>query len=423
MRIGIIGGGGAGLATAWLLNDHHQVTLFEKETRLGGHADTVYVDVDGQQVGIDAGFEFFSPAMFPVFIRLLGLLNVPLDDFELTYSFYTTDGRRTTVLPPWRDGRLVWGSLTPPQLVDLLQFQFVLTRAAQLNERRDPRLTITEYLNSLPLTPGFKDNFIKPFLLASWCVPMRDFEAFTAYNVLRYSFKHLAGGLKPFIWKEIAGGTQTYIQALAKTLDRTTLRLGSVITGLTYADGLYTVREATGQVHQFDHLVLATNANQASALLKDIPQVEDVRALLDRVEYFETTIAVHGDERLMPADKKAWSVVNTRYDGTYSSYTIYKPWKTPQRPIFKSWITYEDHLPDKLYAVTRYWHGKVNAAYFATQQALPAYQGRNNLWLAGLYTHDVDCHESAVLSGVNVARQIAPESARLKQLLGPDALP
>jgi predicted NAD/FAD-binding protein len=135
------------------------------------------------------------------------------------------------------------------------------------------------------------------------------------------------------------------------------------------------------------------------------------------VEYFETTIAILSDERLMPKDKNAWSVVNTRYDGQHSSYTIYKPWLSPRRPIFKSWVTYDARLPDHLYAVNKYWHAKVNAAYFETQQALPVYQGQNNLWLAGLYTYDVDCHESAIISGINVARRIAPDSDRLKRLI------
>jgi len=120
MRIGIIGGGGGGLSTAWLLNDHHQVTLFEKETRLGGHADTVYVDVDGTPVGIDAGFEFFSEAMFPTFVKLLKILEVPLRAFEMTVSFYPTDHSRLTYLPPMRDGKLIWRSLTPQHLLNFL---------------------------------------------------------------------------------------------------------------------------------------------------------------------------------------------------------------------------------------------------------------------------------------------------------------
>jgi predicted NAD/FAD-binding protein len=60
MRIGIIGGGAAGLATAWLLEQDHDVTLFEKDDRLGGHAHTVDIDVGGRPLSVDAGFQFFA---------------------------------------------------------------------------------------------------------------------------------------------------------------------------------------------------------------------------------------------------------------------------------------------------------------------------------------------------------------------------
>jgi predicted NAD/FAD-binding protein len=58
----------------------------------------------------------------------------------------------------------------------------------------------------------------------------------------------------------------------------------------------------------------------------------------------------------------------------------------------------------------------VDAAYFGAQKALQPYQGINNLWLAGIYMHDIDCHESAVVSGIKVAQALAPNSPRLRQL-------
>ena len=130
-----------------------------------------------------------------------------------------------------------------------------------------------------------------------------------------------------------------------------------------------------------------------------------------------TTIAVHGDARLMPANRQHWSVVNTRYDGHYSANTVWKSWRS-REPIFKSWVTYEARLPEPLYGVATYDHPVVNAAYFEAQKQLARWQGQAQIWLAGMYMHDVDCHESAILSAVHVARQLAPQASRLKQLVG-----
>jgi predicted NAD/FAD-binding protein len=169
-------------------------------------------------------------------------------------------------------------------------------------------------------------------------------------------------------------------------------------------------------VHEVDHLVLATNAEQASDLLADMPGAAALRALLSQVEYFPTTISIHGDRRLMPPRRSDWATINMRHDGTHSQATVWKGWKS-EAPIFRSWTTFDRVAPDPLYAAARYRHGKINRAYFHVQRELRRFQGESNLWIAGLYTHDVDCHESAIVSGVKIAQRLAPGSSRLQRLL------
>jgi predicted NAD/FAD-binding protein len=72
MRIGIIGGGAAGLTATWLLQDRHDVTLFEQQARFGGHAHTFELEQDGGRAPVAVGFEFFAHGMWPTFHRLLG---------------------------------------------------------------------------------------------------------------------------------------------------------------------------------------------------------------------------------------------------------------------------------------------------------------------------------------------------------------
>ena len=93
MRIGIVGGGAAGLATAWLLEQRHDVTLFEKDDRLGGHAHTVDIEVDGQTLAVDAGFQFFGrSAAYATFNRLLDALDVPRTTYPATLTVARGDG-------------------------------------------------------------------------------------------------------------------------------------------------------------------------------------------------------------------------------------------------------------------------------------------------------------------------------------------
>ncbi|MDN5568949.1 MAG: FAD-dependent oxidoreductase, partial [Paracoccus sp. (in: a-proteobacteria)] len=71
-RIAVIGGGISGLGSAWLLDQHHDVTLFEAETRPGGHARTV----EALGTPVDTGFIVCNRRTYPLFIPMLEHLGV-----------------------------------------------------------------------------------------------------------------------------------------------------------------------------------------------------------------------------------------------------------------------------------------------------------------------------------------------------------
>ncbi len=413
MRIGIIGAGAAGLTTAWLLDPDHDVTLFEKRPRLGGHVDTVEVERDGERIHIDAGFEFFDGTMFPTFTRLLGILGVPVRSYPITVTLHHADHGRVTLLPPVRGRRVPWSALGPRQLLDLLQFQRVYGKAARLVGTKDPSLTLDDFLKSVALTTRFREGVIYPCLLGGWDVDLDEFKRFSAYNVLKYFVLTRSSAQ----WTEVAGGARVYVDALARALTRTDIRRSANIEQISRAGDRWVVRDTNGRVGAFDHLVVATNAYEARQLLAGIHETERLCRDLSAIEYFKTTIAVHGDRRLMPARETHWSVANIRYDGVHSASTIWKGWKS-SAPVFRSWITHDTRSIDPLYAVATYYHPKPTPDYFRMQPKLAARQGQDRLWLAGLYTHDIDCHESAILSAVKVAEGLAPRSANLTRLLG-----
>ena len=85
-------------------------------------------------------------------------------------------------------------------------------------------------------------------------------------------------------------------------------------------------------------------------------------------------------------------------------------------PIFRSWVTFEPQLPDPLHSLVTYYHPKATPEYFDVQRVMAGLQGRDNLWLTGMYTRDVDSHESAVASAVAIARRLHPDSPRLRRL-------
>ncbi len=414
MRIGIIGAGGAGLATAWLLEEQHEVTLYEHEARLGGHAHTVDVEIDGRVVPVEAGFQFFGDgATYATFNRLLDALGVPRRSYAATMALTHEPDGRTIALPPWRGGP-VWRSLTPRALADMIRFRRFLAGVPEFLARRDTSITTAEYIEAQRLPASFTERFLYPLLLSFWCVEPDDLRAFAAYNTLHYLAGAAAGGRRPPRQSTIAGGLRAYVDALAGDLRRTDVRIGTAAVRVERSGEGFVVHTADGGRDEFDRVVVATNAKQALGLLGDIEGVDAARAQLSCFEYFDTTIAVHGDARLMPPDRAAWSVVNVRWDGAHSQNTVWDPERA--LPVFRSWVTYDERMPQPLYAVATYEHGKVTPAYFDAQRELQRLQGDAGVWLAGLYMADADSHESAVRSAVAVARGLAPGSARLAAL-------
>ena len=418
MRVGVIGGGTSGLVTSWLLQDDHDVTLLERAERWGGHADTVEVDLGDERVGIDAGFEFFSESMFPRFNRLLRHLAVPTHDFGLRVAVHPVDpGRGPTVLLPPTDGhRLRWSRLTPVHVATLLQLQHLLRDAARVVEAGDPRVTVGEVLARHRFTRSARRDLIDPLLQAGWCLDWDDFATFSAYDVLSYFALNPPDGVRAPTMREVVGGTRTYVRAMVAALSRTRLRLGVEVASVVRdEDGTYVVQERGGTRHVLDHLVLATPADEAARLLATVPTAQEVRRSLERVGYFPTTVAVHGDTRLMPPDRRDWREANVRHGGGHSSFTMWKPWLSA-RPVFRSWVTFDDELPDPLHGLSTYRHAKVDRAYFTARDELERRLGEGGLWVAGVHAYGIDCHESAVMSAVRIAERLAPDSANLAAL-------
>jgi phytoene dehydrogenase-like protein len=85
--VAVIGSGVSGLTAAWILARDRDVTLYEAEPRLGGHADTHRVTApDGTPLDIDTGFIVHNTRTYPLLTRLFGELGVAVQPSEMSMS-------------------------------------------------------------------------------------------------------------------------------------------------------------------------------------------------------------------------------------------------------------------------------------------------------------------------------------------------
>jgi predicted NAD/FAD-binding protein len=86
MRIAIVGGGISGLVSAYLLNEDHDIVLFEANDYIGGHTHTVDVTLGTSRYAVDTGFIVFNEVTYPNFLKLLARLGVKYQPSTMTFS-------------------------------------------------------------------------------------------------------------------------------------------------------------------------------------------------------------------------------------------------------------------------------------------------------------------------------------------------
>lgn len=312
-RIAIVGGGIAGLTSAWLLQQRHAVTLFEADDRVGGHTHTVDVELAGQTYAIDTGFIVFNHWMYPNFIRLLDKLGVasrPTDmcfgvtdeRIGLEYSSRYLDGwfaERKRLFEPahWRTLR------------ELLRFSEETRAMLHEREQLDWDFSLGDFLERGGYSRDFTERFIVPMGSAIWSAPLEAVERDFPLRLF-IEFFHNHGMLnllhKP-VWRVVSGGSRSYLAPLTRPF-ASQIRTNSPVLAVE-RDGHGVRLKTQDGWETFDHLVLACHSDQALTLLGADARPEE-REVLGALRYQRNDVVLHTDERLLPKNRRAWAAWN-----------------------------------------------------------------------------------------------------------------
>ena len=74
------------MVTAHHLCQEHEIEVFEANSYVGGHVNTVDVETTGKTISIDTGFIVFNDWTYPHFIQLLDQLGVRSKPTEMSFS-------------------------------------------------------------------------------------------------------------------------------------------------------------------------------------------------------------------------------------------------------------------------------------------------------------------------------------------------
>ena len=410
MRIGIIGAGISGMAAAWMLQDEHQVTLFDQNPRLGGHVETLPITVDGHTVDAELGPRFFFDASYPYFVALLDMLGVRLRWVEARVSF--TDLRRgsAVVMPPRSLHHLAAYARDPRIVRHMLSLRRLIDEQPAVSRARDYTVSFQQYLAQRGFPPSFGPELVYPFLAACWGTSIEHIMDFPAYSLL----KGMPRGTRVGFY-EVEGGMAHYIRALGNRLGRVDVRVGTRVRRIDRRNCFF-VEDAHGGWHPFDQLVVATPTRDAASLLGGVACAKEMRAAVAAFGHFDVEIAIHGDPSFMPRDRRDWCHNNLFVDGGATWMTDWQGIGSGA-PVFRTWLPEGRAQPSPLYARRHFHHVLMTPENAVLQRRIAAVQGDAGLWVTGMYAVDIDNHESALLSAIVPVRALSPRSKNLRSLL------
>ena len=413
MKIAIVGSGIAGLGAAWALNQHHEITLFEAEGYLGGHANTVEVLDGDRRMPVDTGFIVYNEQTYPKLTRLFQELEVPTENSEMSFSVSLSQGsfEYKGDLP----GLLAQPSnLVRPRfwrmLRDLARFYREAPELLELDTGNE--LTLGAYLGAGRYSEDFVCDHLLPMGAAIWSTSLADMRSFPARTFVQFCQNH---GLLLYTnrpqWMTVSGGSREYVRRISQSFWHR-IRLNQAVVACRRTPmGVFVTSEA-GDEERFDQLVLACHSDQALRILG--PEVtRDEVETLTAIGYEDNLAVLHQDADLMPRRRGAWASWNyigsdVEEHGRKVSVTY---WMNRLQnletaaPLLLSLNPIQRPRPDKVLASYSYAHPQFDQAALEAQAAMYRIQGERNTWFCGAYC-GYGFHEDGLEAGFKVAAEL-----------------
>jgi predicted NAD/FAD-binding protein len=314
-RIAIIGSGISGLACAWFLRHEHEVHLFEKENRVGGHTHTISIAEGDREITLDTGFMVYNEVTYPLLTRLFRELDVETKPTSMSFSVQQKEAG-----VEFNGGSL---NLLFAQRRNLFRPRFwkMLGRIARFNRETVKELSQPEYgdlsLREYVKARGYGDDFyqwyLSPMAAAVWSSPPREIDHFPAATLMRFWHNHGFLGLDTqHPWRTVTGGSQQYVRKILACPEIQVHRGNPLVATSRHPDGTHQLTFEEGDAAVFDKVILAAHGDQSNRLLADPSPLET--EILSAFRYQKNEAVVHSDASVMPERKRCWASWNYRVE-------------------------------------------------------------------------------------------------------------
>ncbi len=412
-QVAVVGAGVAGLTAAYLLQRACDVTLYEAQHRLGGHAHTHdFATGGGRMLALDSGFLVHNTRTCPNLIRLFAGLGVATQDTEMSMSVrcegcgleYAGSRGPLGLFP-------ALGSAARPEYLAALATvpRFYQDAHRLLTSPGQEPLSLGEFLREGGYRRYFIGHFVVPLVAAVWSCPPADALAYPARYLFEFLDHHgmLRVARSPG-WRTVTGGSRTYVERIAKQL--TTVAAGVPVRAIRRVAGGVDIHDGDGGTRHFQAVVVATHPDEALRLLN--PPTAAERDVLGAFRYNASEVVLHTDARLLPrapAARASWNYLLRDCTATaanvHVSYHLNRLQGLAGPADYLVTLNALDRVrPDRVLRRLTYGHPVYDQRSVAAQRRLA---GLNTpvIAFAGAY-HGWGFHEDGCRSGVEAARAL-----------------
>ena len=407
MKIAVIGTGIAGNVAAYKLAQDHDITVYEADSRIGGHTNTVDVLAAGQTWAVDTGFIVFNDATYPNFIALLDELGVESQASDMSFSVRSErrpleyNGASLNALFAQRRNLLKPSFYR--MLIDILRFN---REAIALLAEPENMVTLGDYLARNGYSDEFIEHYIVPMGAAIWSATPGGIRAVPAAFFIRFFHNHGLLSVKDRpTWRVIKGGSRNYLDKLVAG-HRERIRLNAKVEWVRRHPEYIEVKAKGCGVETYDRVFMACHSDQALAALADPTRQE--RDVLGAIGYQQNEAVLHTDASMMPRKRRAWAAWNYHIpkdsadlDGkvtlTYNM-NILQGLKAPVE--FCVTLNHTHAIdPEKIIRVINYTHPVFTERAVAAQQHHRQINGARRTYYCGAYWR-YGFHEDGVVSAM-----------------------
>jgi len=415
-KIAVIGAGISGMGAAYMLSEDHNVTLFEAEPRLGGHARTIMAGKNADQP-VDTGFIVFNYANYPHLARLFKTLDVPVTKSNMSFGASLDGGRIEYALASVASIFAQKKNAVNPKFLRMLR-DIKRFNSRALDATRDRNLGLGDFLDQLDTGPWFQDYYLLPLTGAIWSTPTEKVMDFPAHALVQFMENHaLLSYTGQHQWYTVQGGSVEYVRRLEAAL-RTrgaTLRSGAPIDAVRRSIEGVEIKAQGGDWEQFDEVVFATHSDDTLRLLSDATPLE--KRALEAIQYQPNRVVLHADAAVMPKKRICWSSWNYTESASKEMNAIdLTYWMNSLQPIPEAdphFVTLNSTRPirdELIYDECTLRHPVYDLDALAAQEIVRDMNGTHRTWFCGAWMKN-GFHEDGLGSAVDVVEAIRARSA------------